>query len=128
MKTLIIGTGNKTTDRLWELVNARTGVSMEDYFERRNLIYGNREKAREAADQIVLEVFGTDRTILLLGDFVRQAFNLRPMLIHPVKMVGCTWRQIPYPSVYNKWYNEPANVALVELLMEDLYKGARQCV
>lgn len=130
MKPLIIGTKSGHVDQLlWKMLNARTGATADDYrsaFERRDL--DSRERAKEIADQIVLEVYGSERTILLLGDSVRQAFNLRPVLIHPVEMAKCTWRQIPYPSVHNAWYNEKANVALVELLMEDLYKGANQCV
>ncbi len=96
-----------------------------------------------------MELRDSGRTIVLLGSAVREAFHyvlsdvpsvhindavwfgeptggLPPVLVHPQQAAGCTWRQIPHPSGRNRWYNEPKNVKVVELLMEELYVAYRQ--
>lgn len=134
-----------TGNRLWKMLHARTGARMTQYrdvFERRNLVRGvqfDRLRARARAHEIVTELHGSGRTIVLLGRAVQEAFHfalsetpqdvvwnepargLPPLLVHPQEAGGCTWRQIPHPSGRNLWYNEPKNVHVVELLMEELY-------
>jgi hypothetical protein len=135
-----------TGNRLWKILHARTGASMSQYrdaFERRNLVRGleyDRIAARARAYETVLELRGSGRTVVLLGNAVREAFHyvlrdgvllgntdyttgLPPLLVHPQEAGGCIWRQIPHPSGRNLWYNEQKNVKVVELLMEELYVG-----
>jgi len=143
MKPLLIGMNNPlslqpghelypapegcTGHRLWRMLNARTGASRAQYldsFERRNLVRHvtfNATIARMNADDITRELFGTGRIVILLGQDVRRAFNIPPLLIHPQIIGGCTWRQLPHPSGRNLWYNEPENLRVAELLMEELY-------
>lgn len=149
MKPIIIGMNNPistrpghelypspegcTGHRLWQMLNARTGASRTAYldaFERRNLVIAqqwDRIVARARAYEIVLELHGSGRTVLLLGRAVREAFNfvlgggLPPLLVHPQEAGGITWRQIPHPSGRNRWYDVEENRKVVELLMEELY-------
>ncbi len=116
---------------LRERTGARRGQYL-DAFERRNLVTGlewNRPAARARACEIVQELQGSGRVVVLLGRSVQEAFNyampgalpLPPLLVHPQESCGCTWRQIPHPSGRNLWYNDPENKKVVELLMEELY-------
>jgi hypothetical protein len=116
-------------------------------FERRNLVRAveyDRVVARARAHEVVTELRGSGRTVVLLGNSVREAFHyalgntptqrvgtaewfgetqggLPPLLVHPQEVVGCTWRQVPHPSGRNLWYNDPENRKVVELLLEELY-------
>ena len=122
-----------TGHRLYSMLEARTGARRGQYleaFERRNLVIGakfDRREANNRASDMVEELEGSGRTIVLLGNSVREAFNralegqLPPLLVHPTTVGGCVWRQIPHPSGLNRWYNEPEHVKVVELLMEELY-------
>src|ERR1700726_3647146 len=68
-----------TGHRLWTMLHARTGATMRQYvdaFERRNLVRGrewDRIAARARALEVVVELVGTGRTIVLLGQEVRAA-------------------------------------------------------
>lgn len=139
-----------TGHRLWTLLHARTGAFRQQYmdtFERRNLVQAyvfDKARAWARAYEIVCELRDSGRIVVLLGGEVRKAFDhvlreisterigtsewtaesvdaLPPTLIHPVSVVGCTWRQLPHPSGLNRWYSVPANRELAELLMEELY-------
>lgn len=137
-----------TGHRLWQMLNARTGASRLAYlecFERRNLVQAkewDHLTARARAYEVVQELRGSGRTVVLLGNSVREAFHyvlqdnllvntnplpvdynigLPPLLVHPQRVGGCTWRQIPHPSGRNTWYNIVENRKVVELLMEELY-------
>jgi hypothetical protein len=117
-----------TGNRLWKLLHARTGASMSQYrdtFERRNLVRGvdyDRTRAKARAHEIMCEVEGTGRVVVLLGKDVLRAFRvIPPLLIHPQVIGGCTWRQLPHPSGRNMWYNDEDNKKLAELLLEELY-------
>ena len=136
-----------TGNRLWRMLNSRTGASMHQYlntFERRNLVRGveyDRLAARARAHEVVQELRGSGRTVVLLGNAVREAFHfclknsgdllssvpvpdesgLPPLLVHPQEAGGCTWRQIPHPSGRNLFYNDAKNREVVALLMEELY-------
>lgn len=134
-----------TGHRLWRLLNARTDASRVQYldtFERRNLVTAkewDRLAARARAYEMWQELKGTGRTIVLLGNSVRESFDyiargdfsvlgadstgLPPLLVHPQVAGGCTWRQIPHPSGRNTWYATQENRKVVELLMEELYVG-----
>jgi hypothetical protein len=115
--------------RLWELLHLRTGASKLEFitwFERRNLVCGetyNRTQGAVRAQEYIEELSGSGRTVVLLGDAVRAAFDLAPVLLHPQNLYGVTWRQIPYPSAKNLWYQVPENQHVVALLMEELYKN-----
>lgn len=139
-----------TGHRLWQMLNSRTGASRLQYlecFERRNLVRGlqwDRLAARARAYEVVQELRGSGRTVVLLGQSVREAFHyvltdleindyeagsrpyqggLPPLLVHPQVAGGVAWRQIPHPSGRNLWYNSEENRKVVELLMEELYAG-----
>src|SRR5580765_4651639 len=120
------GVGNQ----LWKMLNSRTTVTMEQYretFDRRGLVYGtifDPISARVKANEIVKEIQNSGRTVVLLGNNVREVFNIPPLFLHPQELWGCTWRQIPVPYVHSRWYNEPENRALIELLLEELYVNA----
>ena len=117
-----------TGNRLWKMLHARTQASMANYrdvFERRNLVRGKTFdgiQARARAYEVCVELRGSGRSIVLLGNDVREAFGHQKLLIHPQEIDGCTWRQIPHPSGRNRWYNAPENVRLAELLLEELYR------
>jgi len=133
-----------TGNRIWKMLSARTGATMRQYletFERRNLVRGaafDKVQARAKAYEYVVELRDSGRTVVLLGNEVRRAFDfvlrgdgslfgdegLPPVLVHPTVIGGVTWRQIPHPSGLNRWYNEPENVKVVELLLEELYLDA----
>ncbi len=97
----------------------------------------DRLAARARAYEMVCELRGSGRTVVLLGQSVREAFDyvmgddtrvhvgdlagLPPLLVHPQMAGGCTWRQIPHPTGRNLFYNDPDNRKVVELLMEELY-------
>lgn len=116
--------------RLWKMLEARTGVFRAEYiqvFERRNLVPTKEWCAVTAnvnARSMLPELGG--RTVLLLGNEVRKAFGVPPLLVHPQEIGGVTWRQLPHPSGRNRWYNDPENVRLAEVLMQDLYECARR--
>ncbi len=142
-----------TGHRLWAMLNSRTGASRLQYlecFDRRNLVTGrewDRLAARARAYEMVCELRDSGRTVVLLGNSVREAFHfvltdveiedherglaatykggLPPLLVHPQVAGGCTWRQIPHPSGRNKWYDVQENRKVVELLMEELYEAHR---
>jgi hypothetical protein len=120
------------------MLNARTGASPREYceaFERRSLVRGERGKdkadgaifTRARAYEIVCSLRYSGRTVVLLGEAVREAFNialdnkLPPVLIHPQEAGGIVWRQIPHPLGSAPWYNDSDNQKLVELLLEELY-------
>ena len=146
-----------TGHRLWQLLHSRTGASRLQYidaFERRNLVRGrawDRLTARVRAHEMVCELRGSGRTIVLLGGSVREAFDwalsnasaphevvgmalwsgeptetLPKLLVHPQEVAGCTWRQVPHPSGRNLWYNDPENRKVVAMLMEELYVKQRE--
>jgi len=112
---------------MWKLVADGTGASQSDYadrFDRRNLISDGTEWTSWRAFQAAGEMRGTfpwGITVVLLGERVRQAFQLPKMLIHPIEIDGVLYRQIPHPSGRCLFYNDPILRALVALLMRDLY-------
>jgi|SRR5579859_2102948 len=145
-----------TGHRLWQMLHERTGATMRQYldaFERRNLVRGlewDRVAARARAYEVLCELRGSGRTVVLLGRSVQEAFDyvvknsnglfdltstpvigkdgIPPLLVHPQEAGGCTWRQIPHPSGRNLWYNTPKNKEVVSMLMEELYNEYRRQV
>ena len=111
--------------RLWRMLNARTGASEVEYleaFDRMNLVSGakwSQEAANVVASVLVEGLRG--RVVLLLGVAVRRAFAVPPLLVHPQELYGVTWRQLPHPSGRCRWYNDPENRKVAEVLMQDLY-------
>lgn len=117
-----------TGHRLWSMLRERLPhVSRRDYldsFDRRNLVTGAvfyRAEARAAAERTYAELWGSGRTVVLLGEQVRRAFGHPRLLLHPQENGGCTWRQLPHPSGRNLWYNDPQHRKLAGVLMEELY-------
>jgi len=132
-----------TGNRLWKMLHQRTNASMREYvdtFERRNLVRAvawDRTKARARAYETIVELRGKGRTVVLLGNAVREAFDwvlrgeglldptcaagIPPLLVHPQEAGGCTWRQIPHPSGRNLFYNDEKNREVVAMLLEELY-------
>lgn len=119
-----------TGHRILQMLQSRLpNVTQKDYlnrFERRNLVphkIVDMTIARETAARIQKELWGTGRTVVLLGEEVRRAFGHPRSLLHPQVIGGATYRQVPHPSGRNHWYNEQKNRDLVAMLLEDLYKG-----
>lgn len=133
-----------TGNRLWKMLNSRTGATMRNYletFERRNLVRApayDKLAGRARAYEIITELKNSHRTVVLLGNVVREAVDwafrndhgrmlfggasgLPPLLVHPQEVGGCIWRQIPHPSGRNLFYNDEKNRELVALLLEELY-------
>lgn len=144
-KPIIIGMlpSATTNIQMWRLLHYRTCVTEIQYhnsFDRRTLVRNgeyDRLAARARAFEMFHELRDSRRTVVLLGQDVREAFHfvlsdygnkfilgdqhgLPPVLIHPQEAGGCTWRQIPHPSC-TAFYNEEKSRKLVELLMEELY-------
>jgi hypothetical protein len=109
------------------LQSRRPGVLRKQYletFDRRNLIndtewVSSLPYLRDKAEQMRKNLVG--RTVVLLGNEVRRAFGLRPVLVHPQEMDGVTWRQLPHPSGRNLWYNDRENYEVAALLIEELF-------
>lgn len=119
--------------RLHEMLRTRVPeCGRRDYldcFERRNLVTGagwDKRLGVLEAQRISAELWGSGRVIVLLGQDVRRCFGHPELLLHPQIIDGCTWRQMPHPSGRNFWYNEPENVKLAALLLEELYVEYRR--
>lgn len=116
-----------TGHRLWKILYARTGAFRQQYldtFERKNLVRGvifDRKAAKMKARAMSAELQDSHRVVVLLGNDVRTAFGHPRLLIHPQVIGGCTFRQLPHPSGRNLWYNDPDNLKLAELLLEELF-------
>ncbi len=114
--------------RLWRLLHNRTGASRSEYleaFERRNLIPHKNwtmAEARALSAAFIEEVRG--RVVLVLGAEPRDALKLPRIPIKPVELYGVTWRMVPHPSGRNLWYNVKGNRETVELVLEEMYRGA----
>lgn len=118
-----------TGHRLYELIKSRIPDFTRGHylkgFVRRDLVYGplcSEETAKEGADVLVKEFWGSGRTLVLLGEDVRKALCHPRVPIHPQVIGGCVFRQIPHPSGRNTWYNDPENYAMVAMLLEELYR------
>lgn len=112
-----------TGARLWELLHARTGASQEDYlraFDRYNLHTGRLfsiVKARQGWRTLHPMLIERYDTIVLLGGAVQRAAGLSCGSVYMSSSLIC----IPHPSGLNRWYNSPANRAVVEIILEELY-------
>lgn len=122
-----------TGHRIYEMLRERLpDVRRGQYltaFDRRNLVTGqsfSKVLAKQEADRMYAEFWGTKRTVVLLGEEVRRAFGHPRLLVEPQMIGGCTWRQIPHPSGRNLWFNDPAHRKLVGLLLEELYENYRR--
>jgi hypothetical protein len=123
-----------TGNRLWKMLDAsmqtrgKGRVKMKAYldaFERRNLVIDkawNKVAARARAHEISIELFGSKRTVVLLGTEVANAFGLPPLKLVPTMVGGIVFRQVPHPSGRNLWYNTPENMVSVGNLLADLYE------
>lgn len=148
MKPLLIGMNNPlsphprhalypdpvgcTGHRIWVMLNERTGADQDQYleaFDRINLVIGQWDRAQAKAKARSLMASGElrGRTVVLLGEKVREAFSLDKYLIHPQLIDGVMFRQLPHPSGLNRWYNEPVNMSMAGMLLADLYEEVRKC-
>lgn len=105
--------------RLWRMLCDRLRVSEQQYlraFDRRNLSDGERPILPGS-------------TVVLLGEEVwrgvRVRYDIPRLLIHPQVRCGVTWRQVPHPSGRCLFYNDPAQRALVSLMLAELYEEGR---
>lgn len=117
-----------TGHRLYSMLNERLpSVTRRDYldtFDRRNLVCGqvfSRALARQEAERMFAELWGSRRTVVLLGQDVVRAFGHPRLLVEPQEIGGCTWRQVPHPSGRNLWFNKPEHRKMVGTLLEELY-------
>lgn len=114
--------------RLWQLLRRRVPqVSRRDFlaaFERHNLVRGpwSADLARRRARD--LRLLWRGRTVVVLGEAVRGAFDLPRELILPVRRDDVVWRQLPHPSGRNLWFNDETCAELAALLLEELYHEA----
>lgn len=115
--------------RLWQMAAARTGVSEEEWLamtDRRNLCRGewDFETARMQAREWTAEL--SSRTMVILGSDVARCFPSTGMVCQWARPKGTPpraappWIHIPHPSGLNRWYNDHANRAAVEILLGDL--------
>lgn len=117
---------------LFKLLRARVPEATEqDYlraFDRRNLLDSvewDKKKGAIAGPVVWDEL--TNRRVVLLGMTVlRCVFGEEGAVgIQPIEwrtdLEGRTWCFLPHPSGRNLWYNDDANRAAAELLMEELY-------
>lgn len=113
--------------RLYDMLQeACPGVLKHQYlatFDRRNLVVGDWSvrAARLGARAMYASLCG--REVVVLGNGPRDAFGLKPLLLHPQLIAGITWRQLPHPSGRNLWYNDRANRALAAALLAELYNS-----
>lgn len=123
-----------TGHRLWLMAAARTGVTQEEWVDmtdRRNLCTGEWifEAGRLQARMWTAELH--TRTTVLLGSDVARCFPSTGMLCQWARPIGTPpraappWIHIPHPSGMNRWYNDPANKACVEVLLGDLVELCR---
>jgi hypothetical protein len=121
--------------RLWQMATARTGVSQHDWLrmtDRRNLVVGewDRELGRVAARAMIPDLL--HRTTVLLGSEVASCFPSTGLICQWARPHGTPpraappWIHIPHPSGQNRWYNDPANRACVEILLGDLVEMCRE--
>lgn len=115
--------------RIWKMLNERTGATEKQYmrrFQRCNVTDLNlmtSSTGRVVTPDGLARVFRRAGQVVLLGDQVRRYFGLPRVLLHPIARDGVTYRQVPHPSGLNRFYNCPAQRALVAALLEELYHG-----
>lgn len=119
--------------RLWAMLHdVRPELSRHSYisrFDRRNLCNGPWVSAAGHRNAGAMLPFPPGSQVVLLGDAVRRAFGLRPLLLHPCPdfpQADVTVRQLPHPSGRNLFYNDPTHRLLAGLLLSELYDGGRQ--
>ena len=120
-----------TGHRLWQLAAARSGISEAEWLEmtdRRNLCLDewDRTQAWESAREMTPDL--EDKVTVLLGADVAGSFtnSTLPGICQWGRRYGTPprpakpWVLIPHPSGLNRWYNDPTNRAVVEILLADL--------
>lgn len=118
-----------TGHRLYKMLHERLPhVNRRNYldtFDRRNLVTGRQWSStlgHAEAERAFAALWGSGRTIVLLGEDVRRCFGHPRLLVEPQEIGGCTWRQIPHPSGRNIWYNSARHRKMVGVLLEELYE------
>lgn len=122
-----------TGHRLWSMLHGRRpDVSRREYldsFDRRNLVRStvfDAKAAQHEAARVYASLWGSGRTVVLLGRDVQKAFGIPPLLLHPQVSGGTTYRQLPHPSGRNLWYNDEKNRDLVAVLLDELYTAYKK--
>lgn len=122
---------------IWSMLHDfRPDVGLSEYadaFDRRNLLVGawSDRRARERAEEIASRRELQERTVLLFGARVRDAFRLPKtpcgsearINLETLKFTYLHWT--PHPSGLCQWYNIPKNRALVGKFLVRLYEGER---
>lgn len=105
-------------------------ATTEDYlrtFDRRNLLDSTEWDAKlaEAAGPAVWDDLEGRRVVLLGMQVVRAVLGSGDG-VAPIEwrrsLDGHTWCYLPHPSGKNRWYNDDANRAAAELLLEELFR------
>jgi hypothetical protein len=139
MKTLIVGMNNLdprfdlypvpkgcTGWHLWKMLHDRTGASKVEYvrtFDRKNIVYGRRWDRRSARKFSA----SPGSTVILPGEEVRRAVSeqigseISKLIIHPQVFGNVTYRYVPHPSGWNRFYNDPIQRELIAMLLQDCY-------
>lgn len=126
-----------TGHRIWQMIyDKNPDCQMSDYrdaFDRRNLLVGewSDERARVTASNIIQLGEWKERTVVLFGAKVRDAFRLpktpcgsdNQLDLVDNKFTYFHW--VPHPSGLNQWYNKEENRDAVADLLARLYRGER---
>ena len=112
---------------LYEMLRSRTGCTVQDYlqtFQRFNLVSGPRWDDMQGLaswQRMEADLIENFDCIILLGRAVRRCAGIRAtdeIIITPNLIC------LPHPSGLNRWYNDPINRAVVEILLEEVYTRA----
>lgn len=112
--------------RLYALLRTKVpGLLRGQYlcgFDRANVLNSTQwcPRAAQAGVPALLQQL-QGRTVVVLGQQARAVLHLPPLLVHPLRVHGVTWRQLPHPSGRNLWYNDEKNCDLAATLLAELY-------
>lgn len=119
MRTLIICTHERVRDRLFEVCQAK---GQRTIFAR-GFVTCTVDADRQFAEELLPQLW--NRTVLLIGVGMREAFRLPPVIAKPIVSRGVTFRQLPHPSGRTRWYENPKHRKIALLLLEELYHASR---
>lgn len=126
-------------NRLWRMLNEahqrkhKKQLLPSKYlagFERRNLVVAKSfdpRTAKASAGVISEELWGSGRTVVLLGRNVQRAFGIPPA--EPFSDYlngGVKWWRVPHPSGRNLWFNEQSNRATVGDFLLRIYEEGQK--
>jgi hypothetical protein len=127
---------NSAGGLLYDMVREATGLTPPQYiemFDRINIVDGEWNRRRAAANAVDLIRSLAGRNVVLLGRKVQEAFGLYHSDRGPITEIRkvtsllprgeATFHCIPHPSGRNPWYNDPENRQLVKNLLARLHEG-----